>query len=161
MAPGTNTLKVGGGGICVGKKSYIPEGEWVLEEMLKVAMEDEKNDWLKYRKMAKSAKRERDRERIYKIADDEKVHLKKVLYIYKRLFGTEKIKLHAIPPKDYPFNIAVGKAIASEYQGIAFYREILGRLKCEDLKDMIRAIMSDEQRHGCELEDILNRCSRH
>lgn len=144
----------------MGKKNYIPEGEWVLEEMLKVAMEDEKNDWLKYRKIAKGAKREKDRERIFKIADDERGHLKKLIYIYKRLFGTGKLKLHAVAPKEYPFDIAVGKAIATEYQGIAFYKEILSRMPCDDLKEMIRAIMADEQRHGRELEDILNHCSR-
>ncbi|MDO4542488.1 MAG: ferritin-like domain-containing protein [Bacillota bacterium] len=144
----------------MGKKNYILEGEWVLEEMLKVAMEDEKNDWLKYRKIAKMAKRERDRERIFKISDDERRHLKKLIFIYKRLFGTEKIKLHAVAPKEYPFDIAVGKAIATEYQGIAFYKEILSRLSCEDMKEMIRAIMADEQRHARELEDILNHCAR-
>ena len=144
----------------MGKKNYIPEGEWVLEEMLKVAMEDEKNDWLKYRKIAKSAKREKDREKIFKIADDERSHLKKILYIYKRLYGTKKIKLHAIAPKEFPFDIAIGKAIATEYQGIAFYREILGRLPCDDVKEMVRSIMADEQRHGRELEDILNHCRR-
>ncbi|MEG0874365.1 MAG: ferritin-like domain-containing protein [Clostridiales bacterium] len=142
----------------MGKKNYIPEGEWVLQEMLKVAMEDEKNDWLKYRKIAKMAKKEKDREKIFKIADEEKGHLRKILYIYKRLYGGDDLKLHAITPKTYSFDIALGKAIATEYQGLAFYREVLGRIPCDELKKIIRTIMAEEQNHAIILENILNHC---
>ena len=41
------------GGFFVGKNKDFPCGEWVLEEMLKVAMEDEKTAHIKYLKLPK------------------------------------------------------------------------------------------------------------
>ncbi|MEE0775468.1 MAG: ferritin-like domain-containing protein [Bacillota bacterium] len=139
-------------------KKDFPCGEWVLEEMLKVAMEDEKNDHIKYTKIAKMARRERDRAKLFQIADDERRHRRMLMGLYKNLYGNRHIKLQERPQKLYRFDEAVGKAIISEYEGIAFYREILGRIPCEEMKNIIRKIMEDEQSHACILEDMLGGC---
>lgn len=139
----------------MGKAKIGSEREWILEEMLKVAMEDEKNLWLRYRKLAKMAKIDKDREMLYKIADEEKAHLRQWLYIYKRIFGIKKIKLHGVEAKVYRFDIAIGKSITAEYEGLAFYKEILNRLPCEETKNILRKIMSDEQNHAAVLEAMM------
>ena len=51
----------------------------------------------------------------------------------------------------------IGKSIVSEYEGVLFYRELLGHLDREDYKTLIRQIMADEQRHGQMLEGIFER----
>ena len=46
-----------GGGLVLAKIKTGLQSDWILEEMMKVAMEDEKNDAEKYRHLAKSAKK--------------------------------------------------------------------------------------------------------
>ncbi|HIZ76527.1 MAG TPA: ferritin-like domain-containing protein [Firmicutes bacterium] len=142
----------------MGKNKDFPCGEWVLEEMLKVAMEDEKNDHIKYLKIAKMARRQRDKEKLLAIADDERRHRRWLMAIYKNLYGNRRLNLQERPKKLYRFDEAIGKSVIAEYEGIAFYREILGRIPCEEMKNVIRRIMEDEQRHACILEDMLGFC---
>ena len=61
-------------------------GDWVLEEMLKVAMEDEKADREKYRRLARMAEKERDRKILFSIADDEGRHLKLLRVLFRRMY---------------------------------------------------------------------------
>lgn len=138
-------------------KNDFPEGDWVLEEMLKVAMEDEKRDRGKYRRLAKMAERERDARKLYAIADDEGNHLKALEFLYTTLFGRRPPKIDVHPEKIDNFTETIRKSIVSEYEGASFYRELLGRLSCEEFKSIIRRIMADEQRHAQILETILEK----
>lgn len=146
----------------MGKKANNPatDGEWVLEEMLKVAMEDELNDHAKYRRLGKMAKNRGDRQRLFEIADDEARHYKLLTHIYKKMHGGKstqhKGKGHAY--KIHRFDAAIGKSIAAEYETIAFQREILCRLDCEEFKTVLRSIMAAEQRHAQILENMLGFC---
>lgn len=129
-------------------------GDWVLEEMLKVAMEDEKADREKYRRLARMAEKERDRKILFSIADDEGRHLKLLQTLFRKLYGKVAPKLHVSSQRIGGFKETIGKSIVGEYEGVLFYRELLGHLDCEELKTVIRQIMSDEQRHGQMLEGI-------
>lgn len=135
----------------------FPRGDWVLEEMLKVAMEDEKSDREKYRRLAKMADREKDARKLYGIADDEANHLKALQFLYGTLFGRRPPRVEIQPVKISNFTETIRKSIVSEYEGTAFYREILNRLCCEEFKSIIRRIMADEQRHAQILESILEK----
>lgn len=129
-------------------------GDWVLEEMLKVAMEDEKADREKYRRLARMATREKDREMIFSVADDEGRHLKSLQVIYRRLYGKNAPKPSAPTQRLGGFKETVGKSIVSEYEGALFYRELLGYLEHEEYKNAVRRIMDDEQRHRQMLEHL-------
>lgn len=130
-------------------------GDWVLEEMIKVALEDEVTDREKYRQLARMATRERDRKRIFAIADEEGCHEKILRGLYRELYGRSAPRVKPPRVKIGSFPDGIRKAIVSEYEGVGFYRELLGRLPKESMKDRIRSIMADEQRHGQILECIL------
>lgn len=140
------------------KPKLKADGEWILEEMLKVAMEDELNDHIKYKRLAKMAKNGKDRHALFEIADDEARHLKLFEHIYKKLYGKKHPKLKPRPRKIYRFDETVGRSIADEYEVISFYREILCRLGCEEFKTVLRSIMAAEQRHAQVLENMLGFC---
>ena len=145
----------------MGKKksnANLPESEWVLREMLKVAREDEKNANAMYRRLAREANYYKDRKRIFAIADDEARHFRLLSHIYKGLFGGPVPKMRVFPKKLHRFDVAVGKAIADEYDAVAFYKEILAKLQCEEYKNIIRSIIADEQNHAHVLEDMLGFC---
>lgn len=132
------------------------QNDWILEEMMKVAMEDEKNDAEKYRRLAKSAKKEKDRDVLFSIADDERRHLKALQYLYHTFFGKEPEEPHRRndPHRD-SFAEAIRKSIVSEYAGVSFYREIMHRIPDDRLRMPIRKIMADEQKHAQMLEGLL------
>ncbi|MGM9566904.1 MAG: ferritin family protein [Clostridia bacterium] len=131
--------------------------DWVLEEMLKVAMEDEKADREKYRRLARMAEKERDRKILFSIADDEGRHLKLLQILFRKLYGKSAPKPHIPSQRFGGFKEMIGKSIVSEHEGVLFYRELLGHLDREDYKTLIRQIMADEQRHGQMLEGIFER----
>lgn len=132
-------------------------GDWVLEEMLKVAMDDEKADREKYRRLARMAEKERDRKTLFSIADDEGNHLKLLQMMFRKLYGKNAPKSHGANPRPGGFKEMIGKSIVSEHEGVLFYQDVLGHLSCEELKTVIRQIMADEQRHGQLLEGIFER----
>ncbi len=136
----------------------LPESEWVLREMLKVAMEDEKNANVGYRRLAREANYYRDRKRLFAIADDEGRHFRLLSYIYKGLFGGPVPKVRVFPKRIHRFDVEVGKAIADEYDAAEFYKEILGKLQCEEYKNIIRSIIADELNHARILENMLGFC---
>lgn len=131
--------------------------DWVLEEMLKVAMEDEKADREKYRRLARMAEKERDRKILFSIADDEGRHLKLLQVLFRKLYGKCAPKPRVPGQHIGGFKEMIGKSIVSEYEGVLFYRELLGHLDREEYKTLIRQIMADEQRHGQMLEGIFER----
>ena len=132
-------------------------GDWVLEEMLKVAMEDEKADREKYRRLARMAEKERDRKILFSIADDEGRHLKLLRVLFRRLYGKNAPEPKVPRRRLGGFKETIGKSIVSEYEGVLFYRELLGYLDREEYKTVIREIMADEQRHEQLLEGIFER----
>ena len=138
-------------------RNNFPEGDWVLEEMLKVAMEDEKRDREKYRRLAKMAGKERDAKKLFAIADDEENHLKSLQFIYTTLYGRKPPKVEFRSERINGFSETIRKSIVSEYEGAAFYRELLGRLSSEEFKAIIRRIMADEQRHAQIPEEMLEK----
>ena len=136
----------------------LPDGEWVLREMLKVAMEDEKNANVQYRRLAREANYFKNRKRLFAIADDEARHFRLLSHIYRGLFGGPIPKVRVYPQRIERFDVAVAKAIADEYDAIRFYKEILAKLSCDEYKNIVRSIIADEQRHAHILEDMLGFC---
>ena len=64
------------------RKKYEVSEDWILEEMLKVAMEDECSDHEKYRRLSEMAKKTQDRKLLGEISEDEKRHRKVLQYLY-------------------------------------------------------------------------------
>lgn len=145
-----------GGGLVLAKIKTGLQSDWILEEMMKVAMEDEKSDAEKYRHLAKSAKKEKDRSVLFAIADEERRHRKALQYLYHTFFGKEAEESHRRndPHRD-SFAEAIRKSIVSEYAGVSFYREIMHRIPDDRLRTPIRKIMADEQKHAQILEGLL------
>lgn len=145
----------------MGKKKCsqnLTDTEWVLREMLKVVLEDEKNANVFYRRLAKEANYCRDRKKIFAIADDEARHFRLLSYIYKGLYGGPVPKVRVYIEHIHRFDLTVGRAIADEYEAVELYKEILSKLHCEEYKNIIRSIIADEHRHARTLEDMLGFC---
>lgn len=129
--------------------------DWILQEMMKVAIEDEKRDTEKYRRLAKIAKKDHDQKLLYCIADEERRHRKALQFLYHSFFGkdAEGLTFHGEHYGD--FMEAVRKSIVDEYGAVAFYREILNRIPDDRMRMPIRQIMADEQKHAQILEGIM------
>lgn len=131
------------------------KNDWVLEEMIKIALEDEMTGREKYRRLARMAMRERDRKMIFAIADEEGCHEKMLRRLYRELYGRPVSKVRPRKEKIGSFTDGIRKSIAGEYESVGFYRELLGKFTEESMKKCIRSIMADEQRHGQVLEGVL------
>ena len=140
--------------------NVLPEGAWILAEMLKVAMEDEKRAYLRCRILAKMARNEKDRRQLFAIADDEKRHLRLLSHMFHVLFGKQPPAVRVRAPKLGRFDEEIGRAIIDAYESIAFYREIEERLDCEKYQDILHTIMAQEQDHSELLEHILGYCQK-
>lgn len=123
--------------------------------MLKVAMEDERSDCEKYRRLAGMARKTADQKLLHEISEDEKRHGKALQYLYHTLFGKEYRCSRGHGEHLAGFREAVGRSVVNEYAGISFYREILNRIADDRVKMPIRKIMADEQRHAQTLEGML------
>lgn len=137
------------------KTKHGIQNDWVLEEMMKVAMEDEKADVEKYRRLAKSAKKEKDQKLLFALADEERRHLKALQYLFHTFFGKDAGEPHYRGEHNGGFTETIGKSIVSEYGAVSFYREILNRIPDDRLRTPIRQIMADEQQHAQILEGIM------
>ena len=137
------------------RKKYEVSEDWILEEMLKVAMEDECSDHEKYRRLSEMANKTQDRKLLSEISEDEKRHRKVLQYLYHTLFGKDHHCSRGHGERLGGFRESVGKSVVNEYSGISFYREILNRIPDERVRMPIRRIMADEQRHAQILEGML------
>lgn len=138
------------------KPIYDPQGIWLLEELIKVAIADEKAARERYRKLASMAKKEKDKKLLCDISRDKKGHLKALRCLYHALFGKEPHETEPCGERFGRFAETIGKSIVSEYRGISFYREILGRIEDDSMRMPVRRIMADKQRHAEILEGMLD-----
>lgn len=144
------------GGYVLAKIKTGLQCDWILEEMMKVAMEDEKNDAEKYRRLAKSARKEKDRDILFSLVEEEKRHLKALQYLFHTFFGKEPEEPHRRNDSHRGgFTETLGKSIVGEYGAVSFYREIMHRIPDDRLRTPIRKIMADEQKHAQILEGLL------
>lgn len=137
------------------KRNREVQQDWILEEMMKVAMEDERADVEKYRRLAKNAKKERDQKQLFAIADEERRHLRVLQYLFHTFFDKEAAEPHRRSDSSGGFIESLGKSIVNEYGAVSFYREILCRIPDDRMRMPIRQIMADEQRHAQILEGIM------
>ena len=84
------------------------------------------------------ARRQRDKEKLWQLQMMKDGNRRWLMAIYKILYGNRRLNLQERPKKLYRFDEAIGKSVIAEYEGIAFYREILGRIPCEEMKNVIR-----------------------
>lgn len=129
--------------------------DWILEEMMKVAIEDEKADVEKYRRLGGKAKREKDQKLLFAIAEEERRHLRALQYLFHTFFGKDAAEPHCRNDFHGRFGETLGKSIVSEYSAVSFYREILCRIPDDRMRMPIRQIMADEQKHAQILEGIM------
>ncbi|MBR5329601.1 MAG: ferritin-like domain-containing protein [Firmicutes bacterium] len=137
------------------KIKYGLRDDWILEEMMKVAIEDEKCDMEKYRRLARNAKKEHDQKLLFSIADEERRHRKALQFLFHSFFGKDVETAHCKGDHYGDFMEAIRKSIVSEYGAVAFYREILNRIPDDRMRTPIRQIMADEQKHAQILEGIM------
>lgn len=143
------------GGLDLAKIKQEMHRDWILEEMMKVAMEDERADAEKYRHLGKNAKRENDGRLLLVMAEEERRHLRALQYLFHTFFDKDAPEPHRRSDPVGGFRETLEKSIVNEYSSVSFYRELLCRIPDDRLRMPIRRIMADEQKHAQILEGIM------
>lgn len=127
-------------------------------ELIKEAVQDEKNDELFYDYLIRIAPTVKERQIIESIRDDERKHNKMFKKIYKDFTGMD---ISAIEdecfqkPKSYLEGIE--KALFGELAAVEKYRDIREGLSRREYRDMVFEILTDELKHGNKYNYILSK----
>ena len=118
-------------------------------ELIKQAVEGEKEDRLFYDYLIKNASSESDKEIIGGIRDNEINHAKLFRQLYYELTGKtipQNMNVSFEPPKNYCDGLK--RALIGETNAVKKYRKILFVMKDRRHINMLTEIITDELRHG-------------
>ena len=130
-----------------------------LITIVKESVADEQKDEMEYNMMAKLAPNDEQRDIIYSIRDNEKIHNKIFRKIFTELTGVvlqdnnNEIKMDENKNKNYIDLLK--EALMGELKAVERYREMLAYSPNKNIYNMIMYVLTDEIRHAIKYQYLL------